>query len=64
MIQVLQIEERRLVTESAAVLKRRLEAETEVDRQEASQGRFVAEREEVQAKTLMPKARRCPDLRK
>jgi hypothetical protein len=45
LIQVLQIEERRLVTENAVLLKRILEAETEVDRQKRRHARLIAERD-------------------
>jgi len=45
LIQVLQIEERRMVTENAALLKRILEAETEVERQKRHNARLIAERD-------------------
>lgn len=45
LIQVLQIEERRLVTENAVLLKRILDAETEVDRQKRHNARLIAERD-------------------
>lgn len=43
LIQVLQIEERRMVTENAVLLKRVLEAETEVERQKRHNARLIAE---------------------
>ena len=45
LIQVLQIEERRLVTENAVLLKRVLEAETEVERHKRHNARLIAERD-------------------
>lgn len=45
LIQVLQIEERRTVTENAALLKRILEADTEVERQKRHNARLIAERD-------------------
>ncbi len=45
LIQVLQIEERRLVTENAVLLKRILEAETEAERQKRHNARLIAERD-------------------
>ena len=45
LIQVLQIEERRMVTENVVLLKRILEAETEVERQKRHNVRLVAERD-------------------
>lgn len=45
LIQVLQIEERRMVTENAVLLKRILEAETEVERQKRHNARLIAERD-------------------
>jgi hypothetical protein len=45
LIRVLQIEERRLVTENAVLLKRILEAETEVERQKRHNARLIAERD-------------------
>lgn len=56
LIQVLQIEERRLVTENAALLKRILEAETEADRQKRHNARLIAERDHaVRPVPLAPK---------
>ncbi|HDA6464913.1 TPA: hypothetical protein O5T86_002860 [Staphylococcus aureus] len=43
LIQVLRVEERRLVTENAVLLKRILEAETEVERQRRHNARLIAE---------------------
>ena len=43
--QVLQIEERRMVTENAVLLKRILEAEAEVERQKRQNTRLIAERD-------------------
>ncbi|WP_246811260.1 hypothetical protein [Mesorhizobium sp. AA22] len=62
--QVLQIEVRRLGTENAALLKRILEAETEVDRQRRHNARLVAEREEVQSQNADAKGPDGPNLRK
>lgn len=45
LIQVLQIEERRRVTENAVLLKRILEAEAEVARQKHHNARLIAERD-------------------
>ncbi len=45
LIQVLQIEERRLVTENAGLLKRILEAETEAERHKRHNARLIAERD-------------------
>lgn len=45
LIQVLQIEERRLVTENAVLLKRVLEAKTEVERHKRHNARLIAERD-------------------
>jgi len=45
LIQVLQIEERRMVTENAVFLKRILEAEAEVERQKRQNTRLIAERD-------------------
>lgn len=45
LIQVLQIEERRMVTENAVLLKRILDAETEVERQKRHNARLIAERD-------------------
>lgn len=45
LIQVLQIEERRLVTENAVLLKRILEAETEAERHKRHHARLIAERD-------------------
>lgn len=45
LIQVMQIEERRMVTENAVLLKRILEAETEVERQKRHNARLIAERD-------------------
>lgn len=45
LIQVLQIEERRMVTENAVLLKRILEAEAEVERQKRQNTRLIAERD-------------------
>lgn len=56
LIQVLQIEERRLVTENAVLLKRILEAETEVDRQKRHNARLIAEHDHaVRPVPLAPK---------
>lgn len=58
LIQVLQIEERRLVTENAVLLKRVLEAETEADRQKRHNARLIAERDHaVRSVPLAPKPR-------
>jgi hypothetical protein len=45
LIQVLQLEERRMVTENAVLLKRILEAETEVERQKRHNARLITERD-------------------
>jgi hypothetical protein len=45
LIQVLQVEERRLVTENAGLLKRILEAETEAERHKRHNARLIAERD-------------------
>jgi hypothetical protein len=55
LIQVLQIEERRMATENAVLLKRILEAETEVERQKRHSARLIAERD--RAVTPVPLAR-------
>ena len=45
LIQILQIEERRMVTENAVLLRRILEAETEVERQKRHNARLITERD-------------------
>ncbi len=47
LIQVLQIEERRLVTENAVLLKRVLEAEAEAARQARHNARLITERDQA-----------------
>ena len=47
LLQVLQIEERRLVTENAALLKRLLDAETAAGRHQKQNARLIAERDEA-----------------
>nr|AJW29951.1 hypothetical protein pLM19O2_p6 [Ochrobactrum sp. LM19] len=47
LIQVFQIEQRRIVTENAVLLKRILEAETEVERQKRHNARLIAERDRI-----------------
>lgn len=59
LIQVLQLEERRLVTENAVLLKRILEAETEADRQKRHNARLIAERDQaLKPVSLVPRSRR------
>ncbi|WP_445220085.1 hypothetical protein ACKWRH_08225 [Bradyrhizobium sp. Pa8] len=59
LIQILQLEERRLVTENAVLLKRILEAETEVERQKRHNARLIAERDQVvRPLPLTPKPKR------
>lgn len=55
LIQVLQIEERRMVTENAVLLKRILEAETEVERQKRHNARLVAERDRGMKPVSIPR---------
>jgi hypothetical protein len=47
LIQVLQIEERRLVTENAVLLKRILDAETDAERHKRHNARLIAERDKA-----------------
>ncbi len=59
LIQVLQLEERRLVTENAVLLKRILEAETEADRQKSHNARLIAERDQaLKPVSLVSRSRR------
>ena len=55
LIQVLQIEERRMVTENAVLLKRILEAETEVERQKRHNARLIAERDRAAKPVPFPR---------
>jgi hypothetical protein len=55
LIQVLQIEERRMVTENAVLLKRILEAETEVERQKRHNARLIAERDRAVKPVRFPR---------
>ncbi|QCM05109.1 hypothetical protein [Brucella intermedia] len=55
LIQVLQIEERRMVTENAVLLKRILEAETEVERQKRHNARLIAERDRAVKPVPLPR---------
>ena len=56
LIQVLQIEERRLVTENAVLLKRILEAETEAERHKRHNARLIAEQDKaLKPVSLIPK---------
>jgi hypothetical protein len=57
LIQILQIAERRLVTENAVLLKRILEAETEVERQKRHNARLIAERDKMPAALVPPSKR-------
>lgn len=59
LIQVLKIEERRLVTENAVLLKRALDAEAEVARQKRQNARLLKERDqELKPIALVPRSRR------
>jgi hypothetical protein len=55
LIQVLQIEERRMVTENAVLLKRILEAETEVERQKRHNARLITERDRAMKPVALPR---------
>jgi hypothetical protein len=55
LIQVLQIEERRMVTENAVLLKRILEAETEVERQKRHNARLITERDRAMKPVPLPR---------
>ncbi|WP_439360132.1 hypothetical protein [Bradyrhizobium sp. DASA03007] len=55
LIQVLQIEERRMVTENAVLLKRILEAETEIERQKHHNARLIAERDRAVKPVPLPR---------
>ncbi|WP_136659228.1 hypothetical protein [Nitratireductor sp. XY-223] len=55
LIQVLQIEERRLVTENAVLLKRTLKAEAEVERQKRHNARLIAERDRAMKPVPLPR---------
>jgi hypothetical protein len=55
LIQVLQIEERRMVTENAVLLKRVLEAETEAERQKRHNARLIAERDRAVKPVALPR---------
>jgi hypothetical protein len=54
LIQILQIAERRLVTENAVLLKRILKAEAEVERQKRHNARLIAERDKMPAALVPP----------
>jgi hypothetical protein len=53
LIQVLQLEERRLVTENAVLLKRILEAEAEAAKQNRRNARLIAERDQALKPTVL-----------
>lgn len=59
LIQILRIEERRLVTENAVLLKRILEAEAEAARQKRRNARLITERDQaLKPIALVPRSRR------
>jgi hypothetical protein len=59
LIQVLQLEERRLVTENAVLLKRIPEAEAEAAKQKRRNARLITERDQVlKPIALVPRSRR------
>ncbi|MCD1637084.1 hypothetical protein K7H91_25430, partial [Martelella mediterranea] len=55
LIQVLQIEERRMVTENAVLLKRILDAEAEVERQKRQNARLITERDRAMKPVPLPR---------
>ncbi|MTH79582.1 hypothetical protein [Paracoccus aestuariivivens] len=58
LIQVMQIEERRMVTENAVLLKRILEAEKEVERQKRHNARMIAERDRAVKPVPLPQGQK------
>ncbi|TCQ25740.1 hypothetical protein [Rhizobium sp. PP-CC-3G-465] len=55
LIQVLQIEERRMVTENAALLKRILDAEAEVERQKRLNACLITKRDRAMKPMPLPR---------